>query len=296
MVGAGGAVELKERDEDDIVMPSTRVRTEGVIRRWGAVPAAVALLVFLVLPIGALAVSAAQGGGAVFLALLGDPLVRHALVASLLLAAAAGTVSVGIGLPLAACLAGMSPRRRRLLMAILGVPLAFSGLVVAYGFILAFGRAGFVTTLLAMAGADPARVGAWIYSVAGLVAAYAYYLVPRVALMLYPTLANLDRRPLDAAMTLGAPPWRALLDVALRELWPSIFGAWCLVTSIAVGTYGTALALAGTQITILPLLMYMKLSDGQTDFAEVAAMSLLLMAVCMAILALGESVARRTSA
>jgi putative spermidine/putrescine transport system permease protein len=256
----------------------------------------VALLVFLVLPIAALALSAAQGRGAAFLVLLDDPAVRHALLESLALAAAAGTLSVGIGLPLAACLAGMSSRRRRLLMALLGVPLAFSGLVVAYGFILSFGRAGFVTTLLAMAGADPARVGAWIYTAGGLVVAYAYYLVPRVALMLYPTLANLDRRPIDAAMTLGAPPWRALWDVALRELWPSIFGAWCLVTSIAVGTYGTALALAGTQITILPLLMYMKLSDGQTDFAQVAALSLLLMAVCMGILALGESVARRTDA
>ncbi|KKB63920.1 ABC transporter permease [Robbsia andropogonis] len=277
-------------------MKTTGLGTTGIVRRWGVVPAALMLLVFLILPIGSLVLAATQGHGAAFVDVFRDPLVLLALGQSLLLATAAGTVSVAVGLPLAACLASMSVNRRRLLMAVLGVPLAFSGLVVAYGFILSFGRAGFVTSLLAMAGADPARVGAWIYSAAGLVVAYAYYLIPRVALLLYPTVANLDRRPLDAAMTLGAPPWRALLDVVLRELWPSILGAWCLVTSIAVGTYGTALALAGTQITILPLLMYMKLSDGQTDFSQVAALSLVLMAVCMCVLAIGESVARRPHA
>lgn len=266
---------------------------EGLARRFGAVPAGLLLALFFALPLGALLVSAAEGNGAAFVRLAHDPLVVSALGHSLALALAAGTVSLAVGLPLAMVLAGQPPQRRGWLLALLGVPLAFSGLVIAYGFILAFGRAGFVTSVFARLGADPATVGALIYTTAGLIAAYAYYLIPRVALMLYPAIANLDRRPIEAALTLGASPLRALFDVALRELWPSIASAWCLVTSIALGTYGTALALAGTQINILPLLMYLKLSDGQTDFPQAAALSLVLMAVCTCVLALGECLARQ---
>ncbi|WP_167378396.1 ABC transporter permease [Paraburkholderia aspalathi] len=271
----------------------TSSMNEGLARRFGAVPAGLLLALFFALPLGALLVSAAEGNGAAFVRLAHDPLVVSALGHSLALAFAAGTVSLAVGLPLAMVLAGQPPQRRGWLLALLGVPLAFSGLVIAYGFILAFGRAGFVTSIVARLGADPAAVGALIYTSAGLVAAYAYYLIPRVALMLYPAIANLDRRPIEAALTLGASPLRALFDVALRELWPSIAAAWCLVTSIALGTYGTALALAGTQINILPLLMYLKLSDGQTDFPQAAALSLVLMAVCTCVLALGECLARQ---
>ncbi|WP_166618130.1 ABC transporter permease [Paraburkholderia madseniana] len=271
----------------------TSSMNEGLARRFGAVPAGLLLALFFALPLGALLVSAAEGNGEAFVRLAHDPLVVSALGHSLALALAAGTVSLAVGLPLAMVLAGQPPQRRGWLLALLGVPLAFSGLVIAYGFILAFGRAGFVTSVLARLGADPATVGALIYTTAGLVAAYAYYLIPRVALMLYPAIANLDRRPIEAALTLGASPLRALFDVALRELWPSVAAAWCLVTSIALGTYGTALALAGTQINIVPLLMYLKLSDGQTDFPQAAALSLVLMAVCTCVLALGECLARQ---
>ena len=265
----------------------------GVLRRYGAVPAAALFAVCFALPLAALVGAAFEGGGRAFAAVFGDPLVADAIVRSLALAIGAGTLSVAAGVPVAFVLAGQSPARRRWSLALLGVPLAFSGLVIAYGFILVFGRAGFVTMLLASLGADPTVVGGAIYSMPGLAFAYAYYLIPRVALMLYPALANLDRRPLEAALTLGARPWRAWLDVAWRELWPSVASAWCLVTAIALGTYGTALALAGTQINILPLLMYLKLSDGQTDFSQAAVLSIVLTAICTCVLALGEGLVRQ---
>ncbi|WP_419688352.1 ABC transporter permease [Burkholderia theae] len=265
----------------------------GILRRYGAVPAAALFAVCFALPLAALVGAAFDGGGRAFAAVFGDPLVADAIVRSVALAIAAGTLSVAVGVPVAFVLAAQSPARRRWSLALLGVPLAFSGLVIAYGFILVFGRAGFVTMLLASLGADPAVVGGAIYTMPGLAFAYAYYLIPRVALMLYPALANLDRRPLEAALTLGARPWRAWFDVAWRELWPSIASAWCLVAAIALGTYGTALALAGTQINILPLLMYLKLSDGQTDFSQAAVLSIVLTALCTCVLALGEGLVRQ---
>jgi len=44
-------------------------------------------------------------------------------------------------------------------------------------FILAFGRAGFVTQLFGLLGAHTAEVGSWNYSIGGLAFAYAYYLM-----------------------------------------------------------------------------------------------------------------------
>lgn len=272
--------------------PTLDTRNAGLLRRFGAMPAAILFAVAFALPLASLVVAAFDRGGHAFGAVFGDPLVGDAIVRSIGLAAASGTLSTMVGIALAIALAGQSPQRRRLWLAMLGVPLAFSGLVIAYGFILTFGRAGFVTLLLAKLGADPARVGGVIYTTFGLVIAYAYYLIPRVALMLYPAFANFDRRPLDAALTLGAGPWRAWIDVAWRELWPSVASAWCLVAAIALGTYGTAVALAGTQINILPLLMYLKLSDGQTDFSQAAVLSIVLTALCTCVLAMGEWIVR----
>lgn len=272
--------------------PTLDTRNAGLLRRFGAMPTAILFAVAFALPLASLVVAAFDGGGHAFGAVFGDPLVGDAIVRSIGLAAASGTLSTMVGIALAIALAGQSPQRRRLWLAMLGVPLAFSGLVIAYGFILTFGRAGFVTLLLAKLGADPARVGGVIYTTFGLVIAYAYYLIPRVALMLYPAFANFDRRPLDAALTLGAGPWRAWIDVAWRELWPSVASAWCLVAAIALGTYGTAVALAGTQINILPLLMYLKLSDGQTDFSQAAVLSIVLTALCTCVLAMGEWIVR----
>ena len=114
----------------------------GLARRFGGVPAGLLLALFFALPLGALVVSAGADHGSAFVRLAQDPLVISALGNSIALAVGAGTVSLAIGLPLAVALAAQPPGRRRWLLAMLGVPLAFSGLVIAYGFILAFGRAG----------------------------------------------------------------------------------------------------------------------------------------------------------
>ncbi|MFM8900170.1 MAG: ABC transporter permease [Burkholderiales bacterium] len=262
----------------------------GAVRRVGVWPAFAVLALFVGLPLLALVWETTQAEAGLWQRLWADPLFWDAARNSAWLGFTASTVSVVCGAMLARSVARLGPRRRQMMLALLGIPLTFSGLVIAYGFILAFGRAGFVTTLLAHLGADPAVVGGFIYSAAGLSVAYAYYLIPRVALLLYPLFANLDRRPFDAALTLGATRWRAWVDTDLRELAPSLVSVWCLIAAIAMGTYGTALA--GTQVNILPLFIYLKISDGGSDFALAAALSLLLLALCMLVLSLGDWAAR----
>ena len=268
------------------------LQNPGVVRRIGDWPAYLVLGLFVLLPLAGLVLELLWDDTAVGTRLGEDRLVVDALRNTLLLGAGTATVSLVAGALLARAVARLSSGRRQLMLVLLGVPLTFSGLVIAYGFILAFGRAGFVTQLLAMAGADAASIGKWIYTTAGLAFAYAYYLIPRVALIMVPLFANLDGRPYDAALTLGAAPWRAWLDTDFRELAPSFAAVWCLICAVAMGTYGTALALAGTQINILPLLIFLKISDGGGDFPMAAALSLLLLAACLLVLGLGELLTR----
>ena len=242
------------------------------------VPGIAIVAFFLLAPLAAVLVEAV-GAPAAWTESLGNPLLLRALTNSLWLAGSAATLSVVFGLVLAWAISQGTPQSQQRWLVVLGVPLAFSGLVVAYGFILVYGRAGFVTQLVVAAGAPVSVVGAWLYSMPGLVAAYAYYLVPRAALLLLPVVQGASHSPYLAARTLGASRWQALRDVVWPELRPTLLSTWCLIAAIALGTYGTALALVGTQINILPLLLYVKVSDGSSDLAGAAVMSILLAAL-----------------
>lgn len=268
-------------------------RSFGMLRSFGALPASLLLLVFLLLPLASLVGEVVSAFESLLENVGNDGLIGAATRNTMVLGCTTASLAVLLGAPLARSVARLTTRSRQWMLMLLGVPLTFSGLVIAYGFILAFGRAGFVTQVLGMFGVDPARAGAWIYSVGGLAFAYGYYLIPRAALMMVPLFANQDRRPYEAALTLGAAPWRAWLDTDLRELAPSFLAIWCLIAAVAMGTYGTALALAGTQVNILPLLIYLKISDGSGDFPMASALSLLLLTLCVVVLSAGELIARR---
>jgi len=146
-----------------------------------ASPGLAVLGLFFLLPLGAVLIEATREGAiARFFA---DGGLLDALWRSVLLGIAAAVVAVVVAVPVALHMARMAPRTRALIQVWVALPLTFSGLIVAYGFILVLGRAGFVTLLLARLGADPAVVASFLYGPAGLVLAYVYYLSPRVVLV-----------------------------------------------------------------------------------------------------------------
>ena len=259
-----------------------------MIKRFGSWPAWIFMALFLGAPLAALVPEAFEGDGATFVRLWVDPQFLVAVRNTLLLGLVSGVLSAMVGTAIAIELARQTPARRQVMLSLLGLPLAFSGLVIAYGFILAFGRAGFVTQLMGLLGADTAVIGSWIYSVGGLAFAYAYYLIPRVALQLYPVFANLDAAPTLASRTLGATPRQSWLHTVFPEVAPAVLSSAFFVSSVAMGTYGTALALVGTQLNILPLMLLAKVGDGGNDFAGAAAMSLVLMLICTLVLGAGD--------
>src|SRR5437762_1061399 len=162
------------------------------------------------------------------------------------------------------------------------------GLIVAYGFILGYGRAGFVTQLLARSGFDAATIGGALFKPTGLAFASSYYLIPRVVIGMLPVLVNFDRAQLAAAESLGATPAQAFRQVLLPQVAAPLLASFCLVAAVVFGAYGTALALVGTQLPILPLRLYSLISETGTEFPAAAALALLITAACSTIITTGE--------
>ena len=187
-------------------------------RGWFAVlaaPAAIWLALFFALPVAGVAVDAFAGGGTAFARILAAPTFWPSLAGSVLLTLVATTVSTLVGIAVALHLSRMPERPRTLLSFVIALPLTFSGLIVAYGFILAYGRAGFFTQLAGFAGLEAAVVGAVLFTPVGLAFASSYYLIPRVVMLLLPVLVNFDRTQLVVAESLGATPAQAFRQVLL---------------------------------------------------------------------------------
>jgi putative spermidine/putrescine transport system permease protein len=256
-------------------------------------PAAVWLGLFFALPVAAVAVDAFGDGGAAFRRIVAQPTFWPSLAGSGLLTLVATAVSTLVGIAVALHLSRLPERRRTALAFVIALPLTFSGLIVAYGFILAYGRAGFFTQLLGFAGLDAAVVGAALFTPVGLAFASSYYLIPRVVMLLLPVLVNFDRTQLAVAESLGATPTQAFRQVLMPQVFGAVAGAACLVAAVVFGAYGTALALVGTQLRILPLQLYSLISETGSDFPAAAALALLITAACSAIMATGEWVSQR---
>jgi len=261
-----------------------RVRTQLLL----AAPAALVLAVFFALPVVAVAMDALGEGTKAFARVFALPSFWPSVTGSVLLTLAAATVSTLVGVAVALHLSRLSERRRTLLSFVIALPLTFSGLIVAYGFILGYGRAGFFTQLLGYAGFDPAILGKALFTPVGLAFASSYYLIPRVVMGILPVLVNFDRAQLAAAESLGATPAQAFGQVMLPQVAAPVGAAFCLVAAVVFGAYGTALALVGTQLHILPLQLYSLISETGNDFPTAAALALLIVAICSAIMTTGE--------
>ncbi len=250
-------------------------------------PGLILFCLFFILPV-ILILGEALSDNTAFGRVLSDPLFQKGLWGTIVLGTLTPLFSVIVGFCVAMALNRMKPGMRTASLFAISLPLTFSGLIIAYGFILAFGRAGFITQIAAKFGFDPAVVGALIYSPFGLGLAYSYYLIPRVVMVMLPAVQNFDMVQLSVARSLGAGYLRTIVGIMLPQVLPSLVSAYCLTAAVAMGAYGTALALVGTQMNILPLLLYSKISEGGTDLPAAAAISMILMTLCCIIIALGE--------
>ncbi len=254
-----------------------------------AAPGALTFFFFFIVPLLAVSWEPITSAGA-FSRVFDNPLFTGGLANSAYLTLVSASCSLVVGLLVALHLSRLPERLRTLLAFFIALPLTFSGLIVAYGFILVYGRSGFVTQLLSYLGTDPVEVAQLLFSPTGLAFTCSYYLIPRVVMLLLPVLVNFDWGQISAGESLGATRRMAIVQILIPQIMPTAFSAFCLIAAVVFGAYGTALALVGTQVNILPLQLYSMISESGTDFPAAAALAIVLTAICSSMMAVGELV------
>lgn len=208
-----------------------------------------------------------------------DSATAQALWLSLWTSTVAALCCLLLGLPLAWLLARVRFPGRRLVRALVTVPLVLPPVVAGVALLSAFGRRGLL--------GEP--LGAWgvhlPYTSAAVVLAHTFVALPFFVLAAEGALRATPPHLEVAAATLGADRWTTFRRVSLPLALPGVAAGLVLAWARSLGEFGATITFAGNypgSTRTLPLAVYTAL---QEDREAAVALSLLLLAVSVAVLA-----------
>ena len=209
-----------------------------------------------------------------------EPGILAALKLSLLTATLATAVCLVLGVPMAWVLARAEFPGRRLVRALVTVPLVLPPVVGGVALLLVFGRRGLVGSWL-----DSTFGISLPFTTAGVVVAEAFVAMPFLVISVEGALRGADARYEEAAATLGAGRWTAFRRVTLPLIAPGVAAGAVLCWARALGEFGATITFAGNfpgRTQTMPLAVYLALEQ---DLDSAIVLSLLLLVVSVGILA-----------
>jgi molybdate transport system permease protein len=231
--------------------------------------AAVVGVVFLALPLLGIVIRAPWTS---LPSLLTTPQTRTALRLSLECSFGALGISLLLGVPLAWLLARREFPGKPIVRGLVTVPLVLPPVVGGVALLLAFGRRGLLPLHIA-------------FTTWGAIVAEAFVAMPFLILAVEGALLSLDERYEQVAATLGARPFAVFRRVTLPLVMPGLAAGAALAWARALGEFGATITFAGNlpgQTQTLPLYVYTLL---ETNPDAAVALSLLLLALSVAVLA-----------
>ena len=214
---------------------------------------------------------------------MGDLLARESitrpLLLSLLVSGIAALVVVILGTPLAWTLARVESPGRRIIRALVLLPMVLPPVVGGTALLFALGRRGLV--------------GQWLdrwfgltlpFTTAGAVVAAVFVALPFYVIAVEGALESGSDELEQMAGTLGAEPMRVLRRITLPRLLPAMGAGMALAWARALGEFGATITFAGNlpgRTQTLPLATFLAL---ESDTEEALALSLVMLIVSLAVL------------
>ena len=169
-------------------------------------------IAFLALPLVRLFLVSgdSEAGWLIYFDILRKPRYLNTLVLTVLVSLATTFAALAVSTTAGMFLSRNRFKGRGVLLSIMTLPLAFPGVVIGFLIILLGGRQGLINQI------TPGHV-VFAYSVVGLFLGYLYFSIPRVLLTVMAAAEKLDPALEEAARTLGASPYRVVVDVIIPE-------------------------------------------------------------------------------
>jgi len=197
------------------------------------------LLLFLLLPLVTVFVEAAAKGWEAYRAAITEPDAQAAIRLTLLVAAIAVPFNVVVGIAAAWAIAKFEFRGKDLLISLIDLPFSVSPVISGLVFVLLFGAQGYFGPWLQ---ANDLKI---VFALPGLILATVFVTFPFVARELIPHMQSLGSSDEEAALTLGASPWRVFFSVTLPNVKWSLFYGVLLCNARAMGEFGAVAVVSG---------------------------------------------------
>lgn len=231
---------MSERDRAPASPRWRDPRAEPPAVRRALIAAAVAFLaLFLLLPLLVVFVRALEKGTAAYLAAIAEPYARAAALLTLRTAALVVPANLLFGLAAAWAVTRFEFRGKNLLVTLVDAPFTVSPVVAGLLFVLLFGAQGLFGPWLLARGVKI------LFSWPAIALVTAFVTMPLVARQLIPLMQAQGSDEEQAALTLGASPWRMFFRVALPKVrWGLLYGV-LLCNARAMGEFGAVSVVSG---------------------------------------------------
>jgi iron(III) transport system permease protein len=212
------------------------------------------------------------------------------------LALGAGSMSILIGVPLAWATARTDMPLRRLIHALVALSYITPPYLTALAYIILLGPdAGQFNRLLrALFGFASGPIN--IFSMPGVIFVIGIHVFAFTYFLTHSALKSVDAALEESAQMLGAKPWQTTLRINLPLVAPAITGGALLAAIESMALFGPQ-AIIGTpaQIVFLPTRIYATIGGYPPRWGEASALSLLLVVLTVAGLALQRGYLERRS-
>ncbi len=289
---------------------SAAARPDRAVRGWLigialALPAALFVTAFLLVPVGNLGLTAFwrtqyfqithDWNLDQFQEVLSKKGVVQTLVRSIWTGLVVAGVTLVVAFPVAWYLRFRAGAWKALLLGIIVTVLFSSYLVRIYAWRTLMGREGAINWLLQTSGVTDEPVLFLFYNRFAVILTLTHIFLPFVILLLYAALEGLEDDVVEAARVLGARGYQALGWVTLPIIGRGAFGAFAFTFILAAGDYVTPQLVGGTSGVLLGSLISIQfLPNG--DYSHGSAISLVFMlslALCtLAIYVAGRGIYR----
>lgn len=230
------------------------------------------------LPVLALVAKGLAGGPAAFFAAVTEPAAVDALLLSAGTGLIAAAVNAVVGTAIAWVLVRWEVPGRRLIAALVDLPLAIPTLVAGVLIIALAGPQTAAGRMLAGLGVQVA------FGRVGIVLALLFVTLPFVVRAVEPVLEELDPAEEEAAFTMGAGRLRTLVSVLLPPILPAVAAGAIQTFARSVAEFGSLAAVSGNiphRTLVAPVYILGEVEAGNP--AGAASVSLVLLALALAL-------------